>query len=1607
MSTRVINRLLHRPIKILNEEERERYKILEPIGHGGMGYVYKARDRRLGKFVAVKTLREGPTEEELQLFQREIKVLASFEHDNIVPILNIGDCEQDGIRKPYLVMPFLEGRTLAQLIEDRETLPVERCLRVIINVCSGLHEAHEREIIHRDIKPSNIFLCANGSVKIIDFGVARVIDLTHTSSLRGTLRYMSPEQLDGRKLDRRSDIFSLGIVLYELLTHRHPFLTPEPLTLEEVSEATQFNKPPLVKAFNADARDSLCYVVQRTLKVDPKCRYQSAQGLADDLEKVLSGEPLDCCNLSKIEPQLAEAAEALAKGRCQQATDVLDLLEGKGYWHPKIEELREQVELAGKQLQLRRWLDQAHEYFSSDKLDLAYKSLDRVRALDPQNAEAETLLQQIVRRDEDRHVERLLESAAANLNNGDFESARQAVQGILAIRVGYAPAVELSREIERKESEFQKHKREEEEFFQKAIRDFKEGNISSANRNVEALLGLCRSDQRADPRYADIYRQVNSAHSFLLRKLDDLEGLRREKKFNEAVALCEEVLQLYPNDIQFKVLLTQSKSQVIEFRSADIAAIVRSANNEPDLDRQIAILEEGLRRHPYEPRLVEAQKSAKESRRVVESIVDRVKDLEREQDFEGAINQYQTLQRMYPQHPGLDFELDRLGRRLQEQLREKARDNLIAEITRCLGEGLLDEALQLCEAAPAEFGGDPKIQQLKSQAQTRIQYKKQAEQLCDESRVCTQSQRHQKAVELLEQAEQLDPKNARVKDLLTESLIVLARNLLSQDWRSAEVPIQKVLRRDPGNKQAKSLYELVQDHRRDEFVSRTMAEARQLQSDELLDQAMAVLESGLGQYRNEPRMTELLKQLRELKDEHDRTKTVARVRGETESLRSEGRMTEAKQRVEEALKEYPADPQLQDIYSAICEAIQESERKDEISRALQAITALENQQTLATLKQAMSLTRDWLKVYHDEPSLLECWHRLERSIDLSTLQVETFHRQAVESLLQRDFDTGLSLIEKCLTIDPEGPKLLRLKRKAQAWRWLARLAQRFTPATTVTVLLVAGIVIAGIVLHNRLADYFWPRFARLSVRSEPSGAYVYLDNERKGVTPADIQIRVRRKHSLKVLVRLHLDEYQDYEESFVLTCDRTFAALIPLKPKPRSPAEDAYDDAVRAYQEGRLVPPEPDNALDHIDKVLQLDPENRLGFNEMAKDLRRRIKTDLAAKLSGLQTKDRNTEVEMKILEDLLIVDPADQDVRTRLNSIPGRIERLKARIEKAIQENRLLTSESGSAFELLKELKDSFPSKETSYCQAKWKLIRSKVGDLLRTKCGTQGDECKAYFASASKDFPHDAELKRIYGNAPTSTFLLPPPCNADCQAKIQGWSSRMEEAYSAQSYVLPQGANTAYYATQIISLATAIGTGPNEREIFNKVERAKDLRAESYRQAEEEARQRSSKNRYIHALDSRAESLRVKEDLEKAEAIDEAIDAFNSGSASHSAAIREIMGRFQDVDSLLSEKHYNVAHLHAFGKECKGVLIVSGYDIRYDSQEAKDSFDKRFDELTDLSQEGEKVVLRLRDRAWSFKPRDEGGKAGNKENVAARICATIKQFKALRQRFRQQNQP
>ena len=375
-----------------------KYEVIGLLGRGGMGAVYKAIDRSLNRLVAIKMVtnrdeEQGEAErgEALARFYREAQFTASLRHPNIVTVYELGEFKG----RPYLVMEYLDGQSLSSMLARHPMTTVQK-LDYVRQVCLGLHYAHTRQpsIVHRDIKPANVVVLEDEMVKIVDFGIAQSEQsrFTQAGLLMGSYHYMSPEQINDLELDGRTDIFSTGVLLYQLLTLTLPF---EGSGITQTLHQIVHNPPPPLGQFLREYPPELDEIVANALAKQPAERYQTAAEFAADLLQVEEG-----LKLRLFGANVERAENFLRSGELEPARQELAEVLNADREHTRAKELMRQVQQAAARLQrkerARDLRAMAEREVGQNRLEEALGSLEQAIKLDKTNTELQLYREQVV-----------------------------------------------------------------------------------------------------------------------------------------------------------------------------------------------------------------------------------------------------------------------------------------------------------------------------------------------------------------------------------------------------------------------------------------------------------------------------------------------------------------------------------------------------------------------------------------------------------------------------------------------------------------------------------------------------------------------------------------------------------------------------------------------------------------------------------------------------------------------------------------------------------------------------------------------------------------------------------------------------------------------------------------------------------------------------------------------------------------------------------------------------------------------------------------------------------------------------------------------------------
>ncbi len=575
-----------------------KYEVLEVVGRGGMGVVYKAVDPEIGRLVGIKMMTSAVINDPVLLkrFYREAQSAGKLRHPNIVTIYDLGVQEAT----PYLVMEFLEGESLDVALRSGRTLTLEEKLNIVIQVCSALAYAHEQSVIHRDIKPGNVMLLKDGTVKLVDFGIARIGAeyVTRTGQLMGSIQYMSPEQIHGAHVDLRTDIFSTGVLLYQMLTNIVPFEGKD--AGDTLLKIVHGSPAPLGKLLQ-EYPPELDSIVHRVLAKNPDERYQTASELAFDLSHVeaqLKGK--------RISGYLAGVERSIADGQWDKSREQLLQLLKIDLQNARAKELlREVQQQIQKQYRVERLPDlqpPAEPATAKNAPDAGLGSAN-VSSGPSQRRESRDAKQE--RKQRADRVAELLTRAKSSFDTEDLEDALAAAEQALTVDAESTDAKELHAVIANELAERAKLKQ--------VHTYLEEARKQISSRHFTAALDVLRQAEGIDPvapgvnelvALASAGQQQERRRKELEQVSSEIEEVLNRNDYDEACARAAEALERFPNDrglVKLKALADKERenSKKRTYVESQVA-LARRLLKEKKSAEALVPLQEALAKYPDE-----------------------------------------------------------------------------------------------------------------------------------------------------------------------------------------------------------------------------------------------------------------------------------------------------------------------------------------------------------------------------------------------------------------------------------------------------------------------------------------------------------------------------------------------------------------------------------------------------------------------------------------------------------------------------------------------------------------------------------------------------------------------------------------------------------------------------------------------------------------------------------------------------------------------------------------------------------------------------------------------------------------------------------------------
>ena len=631
-----------------------KYDIAGVLGRGGMGVVYRAIDSHLGREVAIKTLTEGIKSDSdmLARFYDEGRKTGSFKHPNIVTVFELGD--DKGI--PYIVMELVDGDPLDKLISSEEKLSLVERLKIIEAVCSALGYAHRHNVVHRDVKPANIYVQPDGRVKLLDFGIARLeekksqdLSLTRPGHIIGTVPYMAPERLRDKPLDRRSDIFAAGVVLYQLVSGELPFAGDEVVLMQKILNEPH---PPLSVKCKV-CPPSLDAIVDRALAKSPDDRYSTADEMAADLTTTIAEIQEE--QAQELLPEAKRLIEANDLLRARAALQQLLKIQSK---HPEARELladiQRQLSLRLREERIQQIKQQAEGLLDEKEFDKSLAILDEGLELDTGNQELIKLRQRVEKaKEKQERIREFLRQADSARREGDYQAAISAVR--------------------------------------KALK------VDKSNSKGMALVNLLTKEAQEAEKRAEVKALLQAAR-----------GELSARHYKEAIEVLQKAELVDPTNPELQLLLGDANSGLEQIRRKELVARLETeayaAAGIEQLQKCARSIQEAIASMPLDSALirlnaqVDRQIKDHENRRFVDETVHACRDLRPRE----ALTVVQNARQRLPGEERLQ-ELEKLlADRVKRQTVEERREEYLSQAREALKSGRYGDAVHILEGCQAD-----------------------------------------------------------------------------------------------------------------------------------------------------------------------------------------------------------------------------------------------------------------------------------------------------------------------------------------------------------------------------------------------------------------------------------------------------------------------------------------------------------------------------------------------------------------------------------------------------------------------------------------------------------------------------------------------------------------------------------------------------------------------------------------------------------------------------------------------------------------------------------------------------------------------------------------
>ncbi len=1125
-----------------------KYEVLGELGHGAMGVVYRARDPIINRLVALKTITTGVADDPamLQRFYREAQSAGGLQHPNIVTIYDMGEASE----LPYIAMELVDGENLEQLIARRSAFPITLKLSYAMQACRALDYAHKRGIVHRDIKPGNVMVSKDGNVKVVDFGIARVLETsrTQTGMLIGTFAYMSPEQYHGEHADERSDIWSFGVLLYELLTYQKPFSGPTPASLmHNICNV----EPASLKGLMPECPVELDTAVTKMLQKSPSDRYQSMEDVLLDLEPIWKA----------LRSQ--SVADLLDQTRClfdeKRFTDARDLARQAVQLESSNQQARSLLEKANAEIRrllnrpkAQQFVEKGQALLGEKKLQEAKVAAEQALQLDSSFTPAEELQRDIQKElDRARLLAEWLETAKQNLAEGLPDEAETLLAKVLNAEPSNAQAEDLHQKALKEIADREKAQRLlqglqrarelwTQQRYDDSLRVLKDlGNEFPGEEEVSRLFETVRDDQIEQQKRRDLQQSRNLVasghHEDAIALLSDLrkqfpndetipgllEAARKDQlnqrrllgltearnllaagQYDSCISFLTSLTKTFPEDQEIpKLLETALQNQAEQLRQRGVyeAGKLLAARQYKECADFLANLE---KQFPGDREILLLQRSVHDEQATQEKLqgMEKARGLIAARRFDESTSLLVDLEKRF----SADEEILALKNALTEDRLKQKRLQALEQARNFLASKNYEQCLEVLSSLQEEFPDD--VETRKLQDATR---KEQTEQSKQEglarARNLLVARHYAESIALLTELQTEFPSETAIGKLLNSARkeqaeqrqrdgLAQARSFLAARRYDDSIALLAKLQTEfPGETEITRLLVTARQELAEQQKELKLADARSLLAARSFVDALAVLTSLAAAHPKDSAVMKLRALVQREQEKHAKEE---KLQGELDSLKkliSENRYPEVTSRAKELLTEFPSEPNLLRLVEFA------SSRQADIERDLLLKRKLDEAKSLVDAGRfdgAMRILQDALKTFPANAELQTLHQQCE--IQQKKLQVRQQIEQRVRQIrvkINRDeLSEAVDLAQQTLlTLGPD-TDLTHLLNSAQV-ELQAREKKRLQEGSLET---IRGLIDSGDVdgasrtidalVASQTIDFYDPRIQRLSARIEEAKA---------------------------------------------------------------------------------------------------------------------------------------------------------------------------------------------------------------------------------------------------------------------------------------------------------------------------------------------------------------------------------------------------------------------------------------------------------------------------------------------------------------------------------------